>query len=81
MNDISLKILRKIRKAERITQEEMASRLGYSGKQGYCELENGRVEMTVNQLVKIKEILNLSDDEVICYFLSSSQHIGQSLKH
>lgn len=69
MNDISLKILKTVRKAKGITQEEMARRLGYSGKQGYCELENGHVEMTVNQLCSIKKILGFSDEEIIDYFI------------
>jgi putative transcriptional regulator len=50
----NLKILRK---KKGITQEEMAKRLGYKGKSGYCQLENGTVKMTLEQAHKIAEIL------------------------
>lgn len=69
MNHLSLVYLRSIRKAKKITQEQMAKELGYSSKTGYCELENGHVKMTVEQLIIIKNVLSLTDEEVISFFL------------
>jgi len=60
--------LRKIREKKGITQEEMAIKLGYSGKSGYCHLENGNVRMTSDVAKKIKDILQISDKDMVKIF-------------
>lgn len=54
---MNLQRLKEIRKRKGITQEEMAKKLGYKGKSGYCQLENGDTKMTLEQARKIAEIL------------------------
>lgn len=53
----SSKQLKKLRIAKGLTQAEMAKRLGYKGKSGYCMLENGQVRMTLAMAQKIAEVL------------------------
>lgn len=54
---INLAKLKKLRIENGFTQQEMAEKLGYKGKSGYCQLENGTVKMTLEQAKKIAEIL------------------------
>ncbi|WP_205739333.1 MULTISPECIES: helix-turn-helix transcriptional regulator [Halanaerobiaceae] len=54
---INLAKLKKLRVEKGFTQQEMAEKLGYKGKSGYCQLENGTVKMTLEQAKKIAEIL------------------------
>lgn len=51
--------LKELRTARGFTQAEMAKRLGYKGKSGYCMLENGQVRMTLAMAQKIAEILGV----------------------
>ncbi|AZO96636.1 helix-turn-helix domain-containing protein [Iocasia frigidifontis] len=54
---MNLAKLKKLRVEKGFTQQEMAEKLGYKGKSGYCQLENGTVKMTLEQAKKIAEIL------------------------
>lgn len=54
---MNLERLKKIRRKKGLTQKEMAEKLGYRGKSGYCQLENGIVNMKLHQAKKIAEIL------------------------
>ncbi|KHO62691.1 MAG: hypothetical protein PWQ23_123 [Thermoanaerobacter sp.] len=56
--------LKKLRKDKKITQKEMAKFLGYKNKSGYCQLENGKVRMTLDKAKKISEILNVDIKEI-----------------
>ena len=51
--------LKELRTARGFTQAEMAKRLGYKGKSGYCMLENGQVRMTLAMAQKIAEVLGV----------------------
>jgi|LFRM01.1.fsa_nt_gb transcriptional regulator with XRE-family HTH domain len=51
--------LKELRTARGLTQAEMAKRLGYKGKSGYCMLENGQVRMTLAMAQKIAEVLGV----------------------
>ncbi|SKA11181.1 helix-turn-helix domain-containing protein [Megasphaera cerevisiae] len=63
-----MNILKQLREKKGITQEEMAIKLGYKGKSGYCHLENGNVRMTSDIARKIKDILQLTDKEMVKIF-------------
>lgn len=52
-----LKKLKELRKKRGITQAQMAKKLGYKGKSGYCQLENGQAPMTIERIDKIVEVL------------------------
>ncbi|WP_222927494.1 helix-turn-helix transcriptional regulator [Biomaibacter acetigenes] len=56
--------LKKIRTDKNITQKEMALKLGYKDKSGYCQLENGDVEMTLEKAIKISQILGVRVEEI-----------------
>lgn len=53
------KLLKKLRLEKGYTQHDMAKKLGYSGKSGYCLLENGAVKMTLEKAKQIAEILEV----------------------
>lgn len=57
--------LKELRLSKGLTQAEMARRLGYRGKSGYCQLEKGLVKMTVAQAVRIAEVLGVNVAEVL----------------
>lgn len=61
---MDLKKLREIRKSKGITQAEMAQRLGYKGKSGYCQLEKGQVNMTLEKASRICEVLGAKMDDI-----------------
>ena len=61
--------LRIARKKRGITQEELAKKIGYAGKSGYSFLESGKIDVSIKISKKIKEALELSDDEYALIFL------------
>ncbi len=61
--------LKEIRKKKKITQEEMAQALGYSGKSGYNCFENGRTKVRLEQVKIIKDFLSLNESEYEEIFL------------
>lgn len=52
-------LLKRLRLEKGYTQQDMAEKLGYSGKSGYCLLENGAVKMTLEKARQISEILEV----------------------
>ena len=48
----------------RLSQSDMASYLGYKGKSGYSNLENGKVKMTVEQLEQLITILSIPQEAI-----------------
>lgn len=72
MTKINLDKLKELRQAKGITQKEMALKLGYKGKSGYCQLENGTVRMPLTQAKKIAEILNINMEEL---FFENRVHV------
>lgn len=77
MKKINLDKLKELRQSKGITQEEMASKLGYKGKSGYCQLENGTVRMPLTQAKKIAEILNINMEEL---FFDNKVHVTKTNK-
>lgn len=70
--------LKKLRKDKKITQKEMAKFLGYKSKSGYCQLENGKVRMTLDKAKKISEILNVDIKEI--FFDDEVKNLEQNTK-
>ncbi|GFN37211.1 helix-turn-helix domain-containing protein [Tepidimicrobium xylanilyticum] len=52
-------LLKKLRIEKGYTQQDMADKLGYSGKSSYCLLENGVVKITIDKAKRIAEILEV----------------------
>ncbi len=72
---MALEKLKEIRTKKGITQEEMAKKLGYRGKSGYCQLENGAVKMTIDQAKIIAEILN---EDIKHLFFDKEVHVKRT---
>ena len=67
MDNISIKNnIRKIRKARRLTQEEMALRLGIS-LTAYRDLEKGATSIMNGNLTRIATLLDTSAEEILGY--------------
>ncbi len=65
MDDLTIKDnIRKIRKARRLTQEEMAHLLNIS-LTAYRDLEKGRTSIMNDNLSKIAELLDTSAEEIV----------------
>ena len=52
------------RKLKGISQKDLAEKLGISAG-NLCEWEKGRIEPSINALIKISELLDISVDELI----------------
>lgn len=62
--------LKFLRKSHGLTQEDMAKFLGYKGRQGYNEVENGKVKLNVDDLEKLADFFGVSMDQIIKQDLS-----------
>lgn len=74
---INLSRVKKIRRNKGITQKEMADKLGYKGKSGYCQLENGTVKMTLEHAKKIADILDVNLETL---FFDNEVHVIKTSK-
>ena len=73
MDNISIKNnIRKIRKARRLTQEEMALRLGIS-LTAYRDLEKGATSIMNGNLTRIATLLDTSAEEIILGYRPAQQ--------
>ena len=61
--------LKEARKKRGLTQDELAKKIGYASKSGYSFLETGKIGVSIELSKKIKEVLNLSDEEYSLIFL------------
>lgn len=68
---MNLSLLSKIRESRGLTQENMSQKLSYKSKGSYCLIENGKSKITVDLALKIKNILNLSEEEFKKIFFAS----------
>lgn|GEM_PF-1268948 len=59
MYTVDLAKIQKLRKARKLTQEEMSIRLGYKTGLGYHYLEKGKCRIAADQLAQIAEILDV----------------------
>ncbi|WP_058953195.1 helix-turn-helix transcriptional regulator [Clostridium tyrobutyricum] len=60
---MNLNLLIKIRHKKGFTQSCMAEKLSYKNKASYCLIENGKSKITIDLALKIKDILNLTEEE------------------
>lgn len=51
--------LKKVRENKGYTQEYMAKQLGYKTKSAYNHIEQGKVKLDIDKLIKIAEILEV----------------------
>lgn len=58
------KHLKEIRKKMGYTQAYMAKKLGYASKTGYCELENGNVDISLERARAISNLFGMQVDEI-----------------
>lgn len=66
---IDLSKIKKLRKLKKISQENMAIKLGYKSPTGYSYLESGRCAITAEQLPIIANELGVSiEDLFLSYF-------------
>ncbi len=74
-SNMNLRRLCEIRKSKGLTQDEMARKLGYKGKSGYCQLEKGKVRMSLETAQKIADILG---EDVVSIFFDKQVHAEQT---
>ena len=67
---MNIELLKQERIKQNITQEEMATHLGYKDRSSYCQIESGKVKLPIEKIKSVKEILNLSDEMVGKIFLA-----------
>ena len=64
MKTINNSKLKELRLKNGISQEEMAEKLGYSGKSGYSMLETGRVSLSLDKAKIIADLFNSTIDDI-----------------
>lgn len=57
--------IRYLRELLGVTQESMANYLGYSGKQGYNNIETGKTKISVEDLDKLSNFFGVSMDDLV----------------
>ncbi|PEP93989.1 helix-turn-helix domain-containing protein [Bacillus nitratireducens] len=62
--------IRHIRKEKKITQEELAKELGFSGSSAISYIENGQRKLNADKIPKLAEILGVTIEEI---FLNKSR--------
>ena len=65
LEEMLLERIKIYRKRARLSQSDMATYLGYKGKSGYSNLENGKVKMTVEQLEQLITILSIPQEDLV----------------
>lgn len=60
---MNLNLLAETRSKKGFTQNYMAKKLNYKSKASYSLIENGKSKITIDLALKIKNILNLDEDE------------------
>lgn len=56
--------LRAARKAARLTQKQMAEKLGFKSESHYCMIENGKRGVSVGTAIKLSKILKKPVEEL-----------------
>lgn len=62
--------LKKARKERRLTQDEMAEKLGMT-RQAYCNMENGKTELVNKKMYKIAEMFDVNIESLILGYSSA----------
>lgn len=63
----NLQRLRYERMSRKVSQERMAKKLGMNIT-SYWKRENGHVPITINEFIKILEVLNIPESETLSFF-------------
>jgi transcriptional regulator with XRE-family HTH domain len=61
---VDLKKIKKLRKDKKISQKEIAKKLGYKSGTGYHYIETGKRNIKAETLAKIAQVLNVSVEEL-----------------
>ncbi|HBJ2602759.1 TPA: helix-turn-helix transcriptional regulator [Clostridium botulinum] len=68
------------RKKTGYTQQQMAVLLGYKDKSSYCLIENGKAPISLENAKKIKQILQLNDNDFNQIFFADEVEETQTYK-
>jgi transcriptional regulator with XRE-family HTH domain len=60
------RIIKKIREDKGLMQKEVSAHLGI-GNRNYNKLENGHRDLSVDELLKLSKLLNLTTDQILNY--------------
>lgn len=60
------RIIKKIREDKNLMQKEVSAHLGI-GNSNYNKLENGHRELSVEELLKLSKLFNLTTDQILNY--------------
>ena len=74
------KNLRFLRTKQEMTQADMASLLGYRGKQGYNSIENGKAKPNVDDLEKLADFFGITLDQLVKQDLSKEANVYNKQK-
>lgn len=61
---VNLEKIRTLRKAKKISQKELAKKIGYKSGTGYHYIESGKRSIKAETLAKIAEILEIPVEEL-----------------
>lgn len=55
--------LKQLRKEHKLTQQQLGELLGYKNN-SICQIENGKRNMSIDKMVELAELFNISIDEL-----------------
>ena len=55
--------LKQLRKEHKLTQQQLGDLLGYKGN-SICQIENGNINMSIEKMVELAELVDISIDEL-----------------
>lgn len=58
-------IMRKIREINKISQKELSEKIIFLNQSQICKIENGKRKLSVDELIKVCEILKLNPKEIV----------------
>lgn len=65
MKKVNLAAIEQFRKRRNISQAEVARRLGYKDRSSYTKIKKGEQDISINQLIRVAEVLNIPLRELI----------------
>ena len=64
--------IRESRKKQKLSQEQLAERIGYSGKSMISKIENGQVELGIGKIMRFAEIFGVPADALMGFDISEA---------
>lgn len=58
-------IMKKIREINKISQKELSEKIVFLNQSQICKIENGKRKLSVDELIKVCEILKLNPKEIV----------------